>query len=52
MEIAPFSIKLGNLIECYYSYLHRLKSLQTLMHGKFIAGRNLQFLGTPHLFRD
>ena len=22
------------------------------MHGKSIAGRNLQFLGTPHLFQQ
>ena len=37
MELAPFSIKLGDLIEYHYSYLHRLKSLQTLMLGKSTA---------------
>ena len=37
MELAPFSIKLGDLIECHYSYLHRLKNLQALMQGKSTA---------------
>ena len=52
MEFAPISIRLGDLIECHYSYLHRLKRWQTLLQGKSTARRNLQFLGTPHLYHD
>ena len=47
-----FSVKLGSLIEYHNSYLHRLKCMHALMHGKSIAGQNLQFLGTSHLFHD
>ena len=37
MELVPFSIKLGDLIEYRFSYLHRVKSLQALMQGKSTA---------------
>ena len=50
MGFAPFSIKLGDLIEYHYSYLHKLESPLTQMQGESTARQN--FLGTPHLYHD
>ena len=46
MELAPFPIKLGDMIECHYS---RLKSLQAQDAGQVHSKTKfLEYLGTPH----